>query len=62
MTKEVTYRFTNQELNDMIRTALRIKGIKVESFYINIGNDPEYDGPGTCPIITGLIATVKENK
>lgn len=60
MTKEVTYTFTRQELNDMIRAALKSKGIEAESFYINIGNDPEYEGYGTSPIVTGLVATVKE--
>ena len=60
MTKEVTYRFTSHELNDMIRAALKSKGIEVESFYINIGNDPEYQGYGTSPIVTGLVANVKE--
>lgn len=60
MTKEVTYTFTRHELNDMIRVALKSKGIEAESFYINIGSDPEYEGYGTSPIVTGLVATVKE--
>ena len=62
MTKETTYTFTKEEIILMLQESLGARGISpAPEIYINIGNDPTWDGPGTCPILKGMTVTIKES-
>lgn len=60
MKKEVTYSFSATELHNLIQEALKNKGIKFDRFDINVGSDPNYDGPYPQYFASGLTVHYKE--
>ena len=61
MQKETTYTFSKEETIAMLQESLGARGIEPSNLRINIGDDPTWDGPSTCPIFMGMSVTVKEN-